>query len=1070
MAVNLFDTFTGADNSAPSATNWIIGNLVAKAASGTPKIVGNQLSLQTVDAVGLCGIISATAFNATKSGIQVRLTQVGTGATPGMYLSSSGATGSTQPYHRMLVESNLLYVQDSGGFTANGPYDAVAHQYIRLQNDAGNIQAYVSPDGITWNAFLAARPSLITLATAKAGLSVEFGTSTTPALFDDFKQYTTDIGVLAQDSFTGTDGASFDGAKWVVQGSGNVTGYPQIVTNTLAFKANGTTAGGIISKTKFDFNGVGGIIGKLAHKSTTTNTTIAMVLNATGSGAPTSRFSILQNTSTLFLQSSDAYNFSRAFDPVADAYWRIQYDAGSVGFYTSPTAAVGTWVQVGTTQTATIVITAGKASFEASDLQAADPYRIDDYQADNFTLATSSLVAPPATVSVGFNTVDGRIFRHSAAIWSAAATGPIKETGSYAGFTPNQIRLVQDGTNTALTGFDWTTITTVAGGSYAHTFTGVPQGVGTGWYNAQIRDSAVPATVYTSGKRGVGVHIANYGQSQSTNQANTGDSTLTPSGMARVHGDNIGGLWNWSLLDTTRMNGYIAADIQLNAALGGKIPIAFLNLGYPGTGLVAGGPNGNWLPLTGSFYQYGKNLIAGLEGTVDAFVDIRGESDAAGSVTQANYYNGLTTLYTQTRTDVGNANLPIIMVNLGRTFGTSPYFTDAQAEEIKKAFVQKSLDANIYRIECYDASILASDGLHRDATGCALVGKRWARAVLKTMGLAATYRSPRITAFSQISSTIFDATITHDVGSDYTPLSAITGVRITDGATVVMPASVVHQAANKIRVTLSTAPVAAPKLAVDYGANTITNFADNSGYSLPLEYTDGMTAVAADIAAPVMVGAITVSAITSTSCIISWPAATDDVAVTGYEVSIDNGATYTNIGNVLTITETVLAPATPYYVKVRAYDAAGNRAIPLSATATTLAAAVTPTPTPTPTPGTPTPYLVSQEYFSASMNRMPLFVGEYGRLLNFGTQFDMSAATSLSIVFTRPDGTTFNPTAALGTVPILSQSETFAAYQYCYYTFAIGDLNQSGLYSARVSYTDAYKHLLTPAYRFNVQP
>lgn len=96
--------------------------------------------------------------------------------------------------------------------------------------------------------------------------------------------------------------------------------------------------------------------------------------------------------------------------------------------------------------------------------------------------------------------------------------------------------------------------------------------------------------------------------------------------------------------------------------------------------------------------------------------------------------------------------------------------------------------------------------------------------------------------------------------------------------------------------------------------------------------------------------------------------------------------------------------------------------------------------------------------------------GEYGRVLNFGTQFDMSAYTSLAIVFTRPDGTLISPSASLGASAITAPSGSFLPYQYCTYIFANGDINQAGTYTARVSYTDATKRLLSPLVRFNVQP
>ena len=99
----------------------------------------------------------------------------------------------------------------------------------------------------------------------------------------------------------------------------------------------------------------------------------------------------------------------------------------------------------------------------------------------------------------------------------------------------------------------------------------------------------------------------------------------------------------------------------------------------------------------------------------------------------------------------------------------------------------------------------------------------------------------------------------------------------------------------------------------------------------------------ADTTAPVMTGAITVSGQTSSGFTLSWTAATDAVGVAGYEV--DNGSgTYASVGTALTLAVTGKAAATGHAVRVRAKDAAGNYATPLTATATTSAAADTTAP------------------------------------------------------------------------------------------------------------------------------
>lgn len=107
----------------------------------------------------------------------------------------------------------------------------------------------------------------------------------------------------------------------------------------------------------------------------------------------------------------------------------------------------------------------------------------------------------------------------------------------------------------------------------------------------------------------------------------------------------------------------------------------------------------------------------------------------------------------------------------------------------------------------------------------------------------------------------------------------------------------------------------------------------------------GLDTPAADTTAPVMTGSITVSAITSSGFTLSVGAATDAVGVTGYEYSIDGGTTYAAIPNAArTVTVTGRPASTSHAVRMRAFDAAGNKATPLTATATTTASADTTAP------------------------------------------------------------------------------------------------------------------------------
>lgn len=108
--------------------------------------------------------------------------------------------------------------------------------------------------------------------------------------------------------------------------------------------------------------------------------------------------------------------------------------------------------------------------------------------------------------------------------------------------------------------------------------------------------------------------------------------------------------------------------------------------------------------------------------------------------------------------------------------------------------------------------------------------------------------------------------------------------------------------------------------------------ADVTTYS----FTVGTPAVTLDTTVPTMTGAITLSAITQAGARAAWQAASDNVSVAGYEISVDTGTpAWTPIGNVLVYDISGKTAGTSYTVRLRAVDAAGNKAAPLTTTLTT---------------------------------------------------------------------------------------------------------------------------------------
>lgn len=136
----------------------------------------------------------------------------------------------------------------------------------------------------------------------------------------------------------------------------------------------------------------------------------------------------------------------------------------------------------------------------------------------------------------------------------------------------------------------------------------------------------------------------------------------------------------------------------------------------------------------------------------------------------------------------------------------------------------------------------------------------------------------------------------------------------------------------------------------------------------------------------------TISAGTPTlqSVPLSWTAATDNAAVTGYEVS-RNSVAIARLAAVLTYTDTGVVPGTTYYYAVRSIDAAGNMSAWSAAiSARTLADTVLPT-----APGTPT--VTAQTMSTVSLAWTPgsdnVAVASYA-ILRGGSQIGSTTATT----------------------------------------------------------------------------
>ena len=108
---------------------------------------------------------------------------------------------------------------------------------------------------------------------------------------------------------------------------------------------------------------------------------------------------------------------------------------------------------------------------------------------------------------------------------------------------------------------------------------------------------------------------------------------------------------------------------------------------------------------------------------------------------------------------------------------------------------------------------------------------------------------------------------------------------------------------------------------------TVKAFDGNSNTSAASTALTTSTNALTDTIKPTTPTSLGTDTISKTTIDISWTASTDNVAVTGYEVEVDNGGGYvldgTTAGTTYSITG--LTTGTLYSIRVRAYDAAGNK-------------------------------------------------------------------------------------------------------------------------------------------------
>lgn len=411
-----------------------------------------------------------------------------------------------------------------------------------------------------------------------------------------------------------------------------------------------------------------------------------------------------------------------------------------------------------------------------------------------------------------------------------ASTGTVACAGSYTG-TPTHIeaRLVQHGTSTPLTSFDWqTVVASPSGGNWSFNFTSVPAAYA--WYDLQVRFSNDASVNATSSEFALGDLIAWWGQSNAINPfSSVGSSTLTPDAMLRVVGNSIGTGSNWLTADTTKMDGPIKMGNAIIAVTG--LPVGMVSCAIGGTAIAT------WIP-GGTSYIPALATVVGVGSKLAAVLWIQGEADT-DSLTTGQYLTKLGEVFdTGLRAAVSDSSLPVILV----TLGFQSALTDAGTDAIRDAQAQWCAAASTKNLRVERWDLTTSDNLHLNALGHRNLGDRTARALEKTAGAVSTYRGPRIASVISVNSTTINVSLTLDYGTDITS-AGVGAWRITSAGSPVTVSTETRLDATTVQLGMA-ASAPSPTVGYAYGsAPSATNaLKDNSALTLPLEWNVGVLA------------------------------------------------------------------------------------------------------------------------------------------------------------------------------------------------------------------------------------
>ena len=234
----------------------------------------------------------------------------------------------------------------------------------------------------------------------------------------------------------------------------------------------------------------------------------------------------------------------------------------------------------------------------------------------------------------------------------------------------------------------------------------------------------------------------------------------------------------------------------LNTAL--SRPIQLFSFGVGGSTVKEWDDN-----ASGKTYRTAAVNAAKAAGGVDYVICSVGRNDAQYGVatSMADHLARLRSLFSKLRTELGQPNIKIILGMSQNSYASGSSTYDALYDNVHEAENQVLADSNIFfGGHAWDLS-QESDGIHLSQTAYPYHATRLADNLLRIHGGMAPSQGPRITAVTGITYTTTEVTLTHSLGTDFTPTSGATGFTATANGAALTITGIDRTAANKLLIT-----------------------------------------------------------------------------------------------------------------------------------------------------------------------------------------------------------------------------------------------------------------------------